>query len=63
MASDFWVTRGHAHLDVHRCHAAGDDGHATRHQAQQFAPRHARDVRLDDQRRFGLAYENVRGSG
>ena len=48
-----------AHLDVNGSYAAGNGGHATCHQAHQFAACHARHVGFNHQRRLRLAHKYV----
>ncbi len=57
------IARRHAHRRINRRHAARDVRHATDHDGHEFAARHARNIGPDDQRRLGLAHENVRGGG
>jgi hypothetical protein len=42
---------------------AGDAGHAAGHHQEQFAARHLRQIRPNEQRRFHHAEENVGGGG
>ena len=51
-----------AHPGVDGEHAAGDGGHTANHHRHNFAAGHAGEVGLDDQRRFGLAHEDICGA-
>ena len=52
----------HTHAGVDGKHAASNGGHTADHHGHDFAAGHAWQVRLDDERRFGLAHEDVGGA-